>query len=401
VEIVDLLESHLEHLEETLEKIGRHGKQPALVAEVLSRGELFSSAIGTRFLRKIGMPAAWLDARQFLRCDGASEQAYLSATCDCSYDEGMRAELEQASEKVFLTQGFIATNSKNETVLLGRGGSDTSAAYLAAKMGADSLEIWTDVPGMFSANPHAVPEARLLRRMHYEEAELLAGMGAKVLHPRCIDPLRQVGIPLQIKSTLAPQLEGSVICDEALEHTGPKSIATRNALYTIATSAATTSMEGLNLLSSFTRQLSEHALNVHEVNFNGSRVTATVSSQINSAKLSSSEIKAAFKEFGEVEVMDNRGTVSLVGRQVHSVLPEISSALGGLEDYQLALLGDETSSSQASFLVEQAQTGPLLRMLHDRFFSSSLPSEVFGQSWKKLKDLQTQTTVSEMEAVSC
>ena len=114
-------------------------------------------------------------------------------------------------DKVVLTQGFIAANAAGDTVLLGRGGSDTSAAYFAAKLGAARLEIWTDVPGLFSANPRAVPTARLLRELHYDEAQEIASNGAKVLHPRCVLPVRQYKIPLHVYATQAPGLEGTVV----------------------------------------------------------------------------------------------------------------------------------------------------------------------------------------------
>ncbi len=103
------------------------------------------------------------------------------------------------------------SDENGDTVLLGRGGSDTSASYFAAKLQARRLEIWTDVPGMFSANPRSVPTARLLRALEYDEAQEIASSGAKVLHPRCIMPVKQYGIPLYVYATQTPKLEGTVI----------------------------------------------------------------------------------------------------------------------------------------------------------------------------------------------
>jgi diaminopimelate decarboxylase/aspartate kinase len=89
-----------------------------------------------------------------------------------------------------------AQNPNGETVLLGRGGSDTSGSYFACLLQAERFEIWTDVPGMFTANPRMVPEARLLRTLSFAEAHELASAGAKVLHPRCIGPCAKHGAPL-------------------------------------------------------------------------------------------------------------------------------------------------------------------------------------------------------------
>src|SRR4029077_12935714 len=130
----------------------------------------------------------------------------LSATCSFAPDSALEEQLEALSSLV-LTQGFIARDEGGNTVLLGRGGSDTSASYLAAKLRAQRIEIWTDVPGMFSANPRSTPTARLLRALHYDEAQEIATSGAKVLHPRCILPARQYRIPLHVYATQAPDLE--------------------------------------------------------------------------------------------------------------------------------------------------------------------------------------------------
>ena len=110
-----------------------------------------------------------------------------------------------------ITQGFIASDASGDTVLLGRGGSDTSGSYFAAKLGARRLEIWTDVPGMFTSNPRSVPTARLLQSLDYDEAQEIASSGAKVLHPRCILPVKQYGIPLYVHATQTPELKGTVV----------------------------------------------------------------------------------------------------------------------------------------------------------------------------------------------
>ncbi|MCS6946914.1 MAG: hypothetical protein NZM12_04795, partial [Steroidobacteraceae bacterium] len=146
-------------------------------ARVLAAGELMATDLGWRFLRSQGLPIDWYDARTMLTAEqrvGGNQRAnVLSATCDFAPDPRLRARLEAGAECA-ITQGFIASDAAGHTVLLGRGGSDTSAAYFAAKLGARRLEIWTDVPGLFSANPRATPTARLLKALHYDEAQEIA-----------------------------------------------------------------------------------------------------------------------------------------------------------------------------------------------------------------------------------
>ncbi|HSW32324.1 MAG TPA: aspartate kinase, partial [Steroidobacteraceae bacterium] len=185
-----------------------------LRARVMATGELMATRIGAAYLAHEGLDVQWLDARTLLHAEerpGASARAnYLSATCVFEPDPALQQRLA-AGHSVLLTQGFIASDSRGETVLLGRGGSDTSGSYLAAKLHARRLEIWTDVPGMFTANPRAVPNARLLKSLDYDEAQEIASSGAKVLHPRCILPAKQYSIPVSVHATPTPDMEGTVI----------------------------------------------------------------------------------------------------------------------------------------------------------------------------------------------
>ena len=189
-----------------------------LRARIMAMGELLATALGATFLNAQGIGTAWADARQVLRADarpGATlKSSLLSATCDFAPDAPLQQQW-RSLDQVVITQGFIAANHAGETVLLGRGGSDTSGSYFAAKLSAARLEIWTDVPGMFSANPRSVPTARLLRALHYDEAQEIASNGAKVLHPRCVLPVRQYGIPLHVYATQAPGLEGTIVSANA------------------------------------------------------------------------------------------------------------------------------------------------------------------------------------------
>ena len=187
---------------------------PRVHVRMMALGELMSTTLGAAFLNSVGVPTSWADARELMISNDAPRrtvaQNYLSATCDFSPDASLAGHLA-AQAGVVLTQGFIARNSRGETVLLGREGSDTSAAYFSAKIQARRLEIWTDVPGMFTADPRLVPSARLLAELHFDEAQELSSTGSRVLHPRCLSPLRRSGIPLFIRCTSAPNVAGTVI----------------------------------------------------------------------------------------------------------------------------------------------------------------------------------------------
>ncbi len=185
-----------------------------LRARVMAQGELMATRLGAAFLASQGLDVQWVDARTVLKSvvlkNASARASYLSATCNFEPDAELQKQWSHPG-RVYITQGFIASDDAGDTVLLGRGGSDTSGSYFAAKLQAQRLEIWTDVPGMFSANPRSIPTARLLRALEYDEAQEIASAGAKVLHPRCIMPVKQHDIPLYVYATQTPDLEGTVI----------------------------------------------------------------------------------------------------------------------------------------------------------------------------------------------
>ena len=199
IEGPELLDDTLHELEQLIAGVRLIREVSVRVhVRIMALGELMATRLGVEYLRKLGLPVQWIDARDVLTSTSSSsghrKQDYLAAICNWTPDPGLQEQFGKI-KKVVLTQGFIARNEWGETVLLGRGGSDTSAAYLAARLQARRLEIWTDVPGMFTADPHVVPSARLLLALHYDEAQELASAGSSVLHPRCLSPLRECNIP--------------------------------------------------------------------------------------------------------------------------------------------------------------------------------------------------------------
>ena len=220
IEIGDV-EKHLQELRQIAAGVALVGEvSDRTRARVMATGELMATELGARYLRTQGLDVAWADARTMLRAEdrrsASAKASVLSATCNFAPDTALEERLSTLAP-IVITQGFIASDDDGNTVLLGRGGIPTSSAYLAAKLRAQRLEIWTDVPGMFSANPRSTPTARLLRALHYDEAQEIATSGAKVLHPRCILPARQYRIPLHIYATQAPELEGTVLSAEGAD----------------------------------------------------------------------------------------------------------------------------------------------------------------------------------------
>lgn len=209
------LQSYFDDLTDFCDEIYRQQTvTPKQHAQVLACGELFSTVIGANYLQNQGVNVFWMDCRAHLIAHNNRDldewHHYTSNQCD--YSESLDAKrMGCQSDQVIITQGFIAADEFGDTVLLGREGSDTSASYFAAKLRANQLEIWTDVPGVFSINPRDISEARQLSVMSYRQAELFSQSGAKVLHPRAMAPVKEFSIPVRVKSTRLPENPGTYI----------------------------------------------------------------------------------------------------------------------------------------------------------------------------------------------
>ena len=175
--------------------------------QIVSIGEFLSTKIMSAYLHQIGFANKWLDARDLIRTDNAYRNAKVDWKTTASFVNN------QIKEKHAVTQGFIGCTSENFTSTLGREGSDFSAAILAFALNADEVVIWKDVPGMMNADPKYYSDATLLDKISFDEAIELAYFGAKVIHPKTIQPLKQKGIPLYIKSFIRPSERGSKISE--------------------------------------------------------------------------------------------------------------------------------------------------------------------------------------------
>ena len=234
----------------------------------------------------------------------------------------------EALAPIVITQGFIASDDDGNTVLLGRGGSDTSAAYLAAKLRAQRLEIWTDVPGMFSANPRSTPTARLLRALHYDEAQEIATSGAKVLHPRCILPARQYRIPLHVYATQAPELEGTVLSAEGGDGGAQvKAICIKKGI-TLISLESPGMWHQVGFLADAFQIFKEHGMSVDLVSTSETNVTVSLDPAANTldgALLSA--LVAELSRLCRVQVIGPCASVSLVGRNIRAILHQLGRCL--------------------------------------------------------------------------
>jgi aspartokinase/homoserine dehydrogenase 1 len=184
---------------------------PQVKAQLSALGERASCAILAALLRQRGLPVQLLDPRELLLCAGDP----LESAPDLAGTHARFTALREGEGTLLLLPGFFGGDASGRTVLLGRGGSDYSAAIAAAALDAALLEIWTDVDGIFSADPRMVPEAFPLPELSFDEAMELAHFGAKVLHPKTIAPARERGIPVRVCNSFHPEAPGSMVRAQA------------------------------------------------------------------------------------------------------------------------------------------------------------------------------------------
>jgi len=175
---------------------------------IMSYGELLSSQIISAKFESIGLKNKWIDARKIIITNSNFEHAIVNF--DISNPK-IESAFSENDHSFFLVPGFIASDQKGITTTLGRGGSDFTAAIIAAALDASALEIWTDVSGMMTADPRLVSHAKIIPKVLYREAMELSHFGAKVVYPPTIQPVMRKNIPVWIKSTFSPNDHGTLI----------------------------------------------------------------------------------------------------------------------------------------------------------------------------------------------
>ena len=361
-------------------------------AEVLAQGELLSSTIGCAYLRARGHDIGWCDAREWLQAvslPNASAWAQrLSVNCRCEPDGELAARFSAQPARMLVTQGFIARHADGGTAILGRGGSDTSAAYFGALLKARRVEIWTDVPGMFSANPREVPEARLLTRLDYAEAQEIATTGAKVLHPRSIAPCRDAAVPMAILDTERFDLPGTRIDASAATVPGVKAISRRNGIVLV-------SMESIGMwqqvgfLADVFERFKRHGLSIDLIGSSETNVTVSLDPSENLVTTNVLEaLSADLAEVCRVKVIAPCAAITLVGRGMRSLLHKLSDIWAAFGQERVHLISQSSNDLNLTFVIDEADADGMLPQLHAELIrGGAMPvadAGVFGPSWREI-----------------
>ncbi|TAM94610.1 MAG: bifunctional aspartate kinase/diaminopimelate decarboxylase [Rhodanobacteraceae bacterium] len=361
-------------------------------AAVQAHGELLSSAMGAAFMTGNGLSTTWVDSRAALLARDVpflNERArVLSAQVQAEPDRAFATRLAEVGE-VLIAPGFMARNADGATVLLGRGGTDTSAAYFGALLRAVRVEIWTDVAGMFTADPRQVPGARLLQQLDYDEAQEIATTGAKVLHARCLSPCRRARVPLWVKDTQHPDLEGTVVAPQPAEAAPSiKAISSRRGI-TLVSMETSGMWQQVGFLADVFTLFKQHGLSVDLIGSAETNVTVSLDPTEN---LLDSDVVAALAadlaRVCRVKVIAPCAAVTLVGRGMRSMLHRLSGVLAEFGRERVHLISQSSNNLNLTFVVDEAMLDGLLPRLHELLVRAGAmrtdDTALFGPSWQAL-----------------
>ena len=384
----NLLDMHWDDLL-TLLQDPQLGHSPAVAARLMAQGEIWTSIMGAAFLTEPARDIQWIDSQSLLVATTPSthsaNQQYLAASCDVHPHPERSAQLS-AQATGYIMPGFSAKDAQGQTVLLGRGGSDTSAALVAALLDAERVEIYSDVPGLFSADPLRIPTARLLKMVSYREAQELAAMGAQAIHPHALSPLRTHDIPLWLGQTTRPDIEGTEISSKARDHGAQvKAIVQRRHIALI-------SLEDIGMwqqvgfLADVFAEFKKLGLSVDQISTSESNVTLTLDLKANVADESDIEtLIDRLKKHCTVEWVPECACVSLVGLGIRTILHRLGPALEVFEQRRIFQVAQAANDLNLTFVVEARHADRLVQQLHQQVIPGGVGGDsVFGPTWEKL-----------------
>ena len=380
-----LIEPELESLQQWLTGISLLKHIPAKThAQILSLGELMSTKLGHAFLQAHGLNCLWHDARNSIHTNDHSHHEfvnYCQARCEAKPNHELTNLFLQSKANVIITQGFIGSNRHHETVLLGRGGSDTSGALFAAILQAEKCEIWTDVPGIYSANPHQLPQARLLKQLNYDEAQEIASLGAKVLHPLAISPVKKANIPMAIKYTWRPEHPGTLITVESDSSAPPvKSIQIRSSITVIAMESNAMWQQSGFLAQMFSI-FHKHHISVNLISTSECSVTVSLDEQYPREILQ--QLILDLNQICDAKLIEPCSSISLIGHKIRRILPELGSTFELFNDQQVHLINLASNDLSLNIVVDESKADKITQQLHQLLIDNNPQSYYYSKSWQE------------------
>jgi aspartate kinase len=349
----DILKEHFEFLNILL-KISFN---EAIQRDILAQGELLSTKLFHTLLEELEIPAVLLPALDFMSIDENSEPELGKIS------ERLKAILAQyPDQQLFITQGYICKNHRNEVDNLKRGGSDYTASLVAAAIQASVCEIWTDIDGMHNNDPRVVDRTRPIAELSFDEAAELAYFGAKILHPASIWPAQLHNVPVRLLNTMDPAAAGTLIKAEVAE-TGVKAIAAKDGITAINIKSSR-----MLLAYGFLRRIFEvfesFKTPIDMITTSEVAVSVTIDDLSHL-----DQIVEELSRFGTVEVDSNQAIVCVVGNQVAETKGAIQSVMDSMVDIPVRMVSFGGSKHNVSILIDAKYKMQALKNLNEGVFT--------------------------------
>jgi aspartate kinase len=338
--------------------------------QLLGFGECFSSKLIKEALCEDGIKASHVDARTCIITDRKHGQA--SPVWDVTNDR-LRETLTPMFEAgcVPVLGGFIASSEEGVPTTLGRGGSDFTASIVGAALGASRVEIWTDVDGVMTTDPKLCADARVIRKMSFDEAAELAHFGAKVLHPATLAPAIRENIPVRVLNARKPEGEGTEIVCRA--HTGKRVSAITAKRHVAAVDITLTRSIDSELLGEVFATFDHHHCPVDVMATGLRRISFLVGSTG-----SLPAIAAQLKGIAALKWEDHKALICLIGEDIRRRPDVASRVFAAVSDMDVRVLCQSASDRTISFLVEESRVEEAVERLHRLFFPKPEPARDWG-----------------------
>jgi aspartate kinase len=336
---------------------------PRTLDVVAAMGELLSSRIVAAALQEAGLPGTWVDPRTAIVTNDAYTCAVPDvAATDLALGRTVSPLLDQGQVPVL--GGFVGATAEGHTTTLGRGGSDYSAALVGAGIGADEIQIWTDVDGMLTADPRIIAEPRLVRQLSFAEAAELAYFGAKVLHPSTILPAIERNIPVRILNSRKPDGEGTRITADPPASPSPLTGLAAKRDVTVIDITSSRMLMAYGFLRRVFEVFERFRTAVDVVTTSEVSVSVTIDDR---RRLDA--IVTALSEFAEVSTEPEMALLCAVGDRLRAEPAIAARAVSVLEEVPLRMISQAASRRNITVILRQADLAYAMNRLHEEFFT--------------------------------
>ncbi|MFG7478238.1 lysine-sensitive aspartokinase 3, partial [Enterobacter hormaechei] len=352
----------------TLAEAASLATSSALTDELVSHGELMSTLLFVEIMRERNIQAQWFDVRKVMRTSDRFGRAEPDVEALAELTNQQLAP--RLDEGIVITQGFIGSEAKGRTTTLGRGGSDYTAALLGEALHATRVDIWTDVPGIYTTDPRVVSAAKRIDVIAFEEAAEMATFGAKVLHPATLLPAVRSDIPVFVGSSKDPKAGGTLVCKKTENPPLFRALALRRK-QTLVTLHSHNMLHSRGFLAEVFGILARHNISVDLITTSEVSIALTLDTTGSTSTgdtLLTQSLLIELSELCRVEVEEDLALVAIIGNKLSRACGVGKEVFGVLDPFNIRMICYGASSYNLCFLVPADQAEQVVQKLHQNLF---------------------------------